>query len=72
MPLPYYLCPYEILQDSVGKIALLTRRKVTEVPAQYGVDVPAEEASGRLVQHVEGYLQSLVHCRCSLCIIINL
>ena len=51
------------MQESVGEIALLTRRKVTEVPAQYGVDVAAEEASGRLVQHVEGYLQSLAHYR---------
>ena len=44
------------MQDSVGKITLLTRRRVTEVPTLYGVDVAAEEASGRLVQHVEGRL----------------
>jgi len=34
----------------------LTRRKVTEVAEVYGVDVAAEEAAGRLVQHVEGRL----------------
>ena len=57
--MPRESCRYKIhlsvfMQDSVGKIALLTRRQVTEVPALYGVDVAAEEASGRLVQHVEG------------------
>ena len=53
------------MQDSVDKVTLLTRRKVTEVPALYGVDVSAEETSGRLVQHVEGshlMLYTLASC----------
>ena len=42
------------LQDTVGKVTVLTRRKVEAVPERYGVDVTAEETEGRLVQHVEG------------------
>ena len=38
----------------MGKVTVLTRRKVEELPEQYGVDLAAEEAGGRLVQHIEG------------------
>lgn len=38
----------------MGKVTVLTRRKVEELPEQYGVDLAAEETGGRLVQHVEG------------------
>ena len=38
----------------MGKVTVLTRRKVEELPEQYSVDLAAEEAGGRLVQHIEG------------------
>ena len=38
----------------MGKVTVLTRRKVEELPEQYGVDLAAEETDGRLVQHIEG------------------
>lgn len=42
-------------QRSVGRVTLLTRRKLT-LPESFGVDLAAEEGGGRLVQHVEGEL----------------
>jgi len=38
----------------VGKVTVLSRHKVAEIPEQYGVDLAAEETEGRLVQHIEG------------------
>ena len=38
----------------MGKITVLSRRKVTDLPEHYGVDLAAEETGGRLVQHIEG------------------
>lgn len=46
------MCTY--LQDRVGKVTLLTRRRIDGVEESYGVDVSQEEQQGRLVQHVEG------------------
>ena len=36
------------------KVTVLSRRKVTDLPEHYGVDLAAEETGGRLVQHIEG------------------
>ena len=38
----------------MGKVTVLSRRKVAELPEQYGVDLAGEETEGRLVQHIEG------------------
>lgn len=37
-------------------MTLIGRRKLEAVPEQYKVDVAAEEAAGRLKQHVQGKL----------------
>ena len=42
------------IQDRVGRVTLLSRRKVDKVDESYGVDVSEEEQRGRLTQHVEG------------------
>ena len=55
-----YLVPSDnclaLLQDKVGKVTLLTRRKLESVDQVYGVDIAGEETAGRLHQHVEGIL----------------
>ena len=40
----------------MGKVTILTRRKLESVGQEYGVDVGAEETAGRLQQQVEGLL----------------
>ena len=47
------------MQDRVGKVTVLTRRKVEKVEESYGVDLSQEEQQGRLVQHVEGTQASM-------------
>ena len=42
----------------MGKVTILTRRKLESVGQEYGVDVGAEETAGRLQQQVEGLLIS--------------
>lgn len=50
----------------MGKVTVLTRRKVEALPEQYGVDLAAEETGGRLVQHVEGLIHHPhIHLTCS-------
>ena len=44
---------YYSFQDKVGKVTIMTRRKLEGVGQQYGVDVGAEETAGRLIQHVQ-------------------
>ena len=47
------ICP-PLLQEKVGKVTLLARRKLESVDQEYGVDIAGEETAGRLQQHVEG------------------
>ena len=42
---------HSLSQDSVGKVTMLSRRRLEELPG--GVDVAVEEREGRLVQHTE-------------------
>ena len=42
------------LQERIEAVTLIGRRKLEIVPEQYKVDLAAEEASGRLKQHVQG------------------
>ena len=46
------------VQDKVSKVTLFSRRALTSLD---GVDLPAEQSQGRLVQHVEGRSLYLHH-----------
>lgn len=43
-----------VFQERIEAVTLIGRRKLEIVPEQYKVDLAAEEASGRLKQHVQG------------------
>ena len=49
-------------RDAVCRVTTIGRRRVEDVPADYGLDLRAAEAEGRLVQKARTHARSIVCC----------